>query len=207
MAASGSSVERGVGKERTLAFSDGVFAIAITLLVLNIEIPALPDESSGALDRALDAAVPDIVSYFIGFYVIGKFWLAHHRLFDDLDELDGRLMNANLLFLAMIALLPFPTGMLGEHAELTTGVVAFAAAVSLAGFAETLLLVLAHRKGMLGSRRHGPWRAELYEALSTPAVFLASIPIAFASPDGAKYFWLVLIAVRVGGARLGLRSG
>src|SRR4051812_27652032 len=109
------AVETGVAKDRTIAFSDGVFAIAITLLILSVEIPDLHGDSAAQLDRALDATVPDLISYFIGFYVIGKFWLAHHSMFQNLRGLDSRLMNANLLYLAFIALLPFPTGVLGDH--------------------------------------------------------------------------------------------
>ena len=196
--------EEGLGKERAIGFSDGVFAIAITLLILNVQVPELPSESSSELDRAFDHVLPDLLSYFIGFYVIGKFWLGHHRLFGALDAVDDGMLNANLFYLSTIALLPFPTGVLGEHAELTSGVVAFAAAVALAGFAETWLLRLSHRKRLLGPDWVARRRADFYEALSVPVVFLLSIPIAFASPDAAKYFWLSLIAVRVGGSRLGL---
>ena len=80
--------------------------------------------------------MPDLISYFIAFYLIGKFWLGHHDLFDKLRGLDGRLMNVNLLYLSLIALLPFPTGVLGDHGGLTVAVVIFAAAVTLAGLAE-----------------------------------------------------------------------
>ncbi len=200
-------MEAGVGKGRAVAFSDGVFAIAITLLVLNIEIPSLSTESSRELERALDDVLPNLLSYFIGFYVIGKFWLAHGRLFGGLRDVDAGMLNANLAYLATIALLPFPTGVLGEHGDLTAGVVAFAGAVTLCGLAETGLLVLAHRKALLGEEWRARRRADLFEALSVPAVFLVSIPIAFASPVAAMYSWLVLIALRRGGARLGLMPG
>ncbi len=204
MASPDEVVETGVSKDRTIAFSDGVFAIAITLLILNVDIPDLHPESRHALDRALDETIPDLISYFIGFYVIGKFWLGHHYLFDSLTGLDSRLMNANLLYLAFIALLPFPTGVLGDHGGLTVAVVIFAVAVSLAGLAETMLLWLSLRSGLAGPEIREHRRQRYYESLSVPLVFLASVPVAFVSPDGAKYFWLLLVVVRIGGARLGL---
>ena len=198
------ALETGVSKERTIGFSDGVFAIAITLLILNVEIPDLHGESTAELDRALDSTVPDLISYFIGFYVIGKFWLGHHGLFDRLRGLDGRLMNVNLLYLSLIALLPFPTGVLGDHGGLTVAVVIFAAAVTVAGLAESLLLWTAVRRGLAEDDLMSQRRQHLYETFTVPVIFALSIPIAFVSPDGAKYFWLALIPLRFGGARLGL---
>jgi uncharacterized membrane protein len=198
------ALETGVSKARTIAFSDGVFAIAITLLILNVEIPDLHGESTAELDRALDSTVPDLISYFIGFYLIGKFWLGHHDLFDKLRGLDGRLMNVNLLYLSLIALLPFPTGVLGDHGGLTVAVVIFAAAVTLAGLAESLLLWTAVRRGLAQDDLTSQWRQHLYETFTVPVIFALSIPIAFVSPEGAKYFWLALIPLRFSGARLGL---
>jgi len=198
------ALETGVSKERTIAFSDGVFAIAITLLVLNIEVPDLHPETAHALRHALDEALPDLIGYGIGFYVIGKFWLGHHDLFGNLRALTLRMQNANLLYLATIALLPFPTGVLGEHGSLSLSVVLFASAVALAGFCEFLLTWIAYREELVTGEFADHRRQHYYESLSVPLVFLASIPIAIAAPDAAKWFWLVLIPVRVGGVRLGL---
>jgi uncharacterized membrane protein len=144
------ALETGVSKERTISFSDGVFAVAITLLVLKVEIPDLPSESGSQLRHALDETLPALLSYFIGFYVIGKFWLGHHSLFGKLTGIDGRLLNVNLLYLSLIALLPFPTGVLGEHGQIPGAVAIFAGAVALAGLAEGLLLWTALRAGLAG---------------------------------------------------------
>nr|MBA3301869.1 DUF1211 domain-containing protein [Thermoleophilaceae bacterium] len=84
---------------RTTAFSDGVFAIAITLLVLNVEIGT----NEPALGEALSALLPEIFSYALSFAVIGRYWVLHHRLFGDLEGVDGRLTTLNLAFLAFVA--------------------------------------------------------------------------------------------------------
>jgi uncharacterized membrane protein len=198
------ALETGVSKERTISFSDGVFAVAITLLVLKVEIPDLPSESGSQLRHALDETLPALLSYFIGFYVIGKFWLGHHSLFGKLTGIDGRLLNVNLLYLSLIALLPFPTGVLGEHGQIPGAVAIFAGAVALAGLAEGLLLWTALRAGLAGPELVAQRRQHFYETLNVPVIFALSIPIAFVSPDGAKYFWLALFPLRFGGARLGL---
>lgn len=80
----------------------------------------------------------------------------------------------------------------------------FAVAVALAGMAECLLLWLAFREGQASPEYTAQRREHFYETLTVPAVFLASIPIAFAHPDAAKFFWLMLFPLRIGGARLGL---
>ena len=195
------ALETGVSKERTIAFSDGVFAIAITLLILNVEVPDVHPETGAQLRHELADTWPDLLSYFIGFYVIGKFWLGHHQLFGSLRALDWRLTNANLLYLAFIALLPFPTGILGDHGSVSVAVVIFALAVSLAGLGETLLLWMALRSGLAGPPISDNPRQRYFEAMIVPAVFLASIPIAFVDATAAKYFWLVLVVTHVVSAR------
>ena len=93
------------------AFSDGVFAIAITLLVLNIEVPDVPGSDLGS---AIADLSQDLVAYGIGFAVIGLFWFEHHKLFASLGRASGRLVVVNTALLALIALMPFTTAVLGR---------------------------------------------------------------------------------------------
>ena len=196
------ALETGVSKERTIAFSDGVFAIAITLLILNVEVPDIHPETGAQLRHELADTWPDLLSYFIGFYVIGKFWLGHHQLFGSLRALDWRITNANLLYLALIALLPFPTGILGDHGSLPVAVMIFAVAVAAAGLGETLLLWLAFRSNLAGPPITDDPRARYYEALIVPVVFIASIPVALVNAEAGKYFWLLLLVAHIVVTRL-----
>src|ERR1700723_51476 len=93
---------RKLGFERFIFFSDAVFAIAITLLVLDLKVP-------NADAFALAPLIPKLLGFGISFYVIGRYWLAHHQLFEAVEGYDGLLLGANLWFLASIAFLPFPT--------------------------------------------------------------------------------------------------
>ena len=96
---------------RVEAFSDGVFAIAITLLVLEIHIePDAFDDLWGAVV----AEWPSYLAYITSFLTVGGVWLAHHRLFSHLRYIDPHLMRLNLLLLMFAAFLPFPTGLLAE---------------------------------------------------------------------------------------------
>jgi uncharacterized membrane protein len=193
-----------VRRERTVAFSDGVFAIAITLLVLTIQIPDLHTETSRALDHLLDEELPDLVAYFIGFYVIGGFWYRHHRFFDSLRGFDPALLVANMVFLSFIALLPFPTAVLGDHPGLEVAVVMFAVAVALAGVADAVMLWLALRRGLLSVEEEHNRPQYVARSLVAPAIFLVSIPLAFAHPTAAICFWIAGLLV---GPRVATRAG
>jgi uncharacterized membrane protein len=97
------------GTERLLAFSDGVFAIAITLLVLNITLPG----HSPHLAQALKDLFPQYASYVISFTIIGIIWAQHHTVFTLIRSTDHVFLLINILFLGWIAFLPFPTHVLG----------------------------------------------------------------------------------------------
>src|SRR3954447_15525455 len=96
---------------RLVAFTDGVFAIAITLLVLNFDEPNGPDSQ---LLHQLTDQWPALLAYFLSFAVIGRFWIIHHRVFAVVRRLDGGLLTLNLLFLAFVVLIPFTTEVLGD---------------------------------------------------------------------------------------------
>jgi uncharacterized membrane protein len=104
-----------VGKNRLEAFSDGVFAIVITLLVIEIRPPEV--EEGASLARALWDLWPNYVGYLVSFLVIGVMWLNHHRIFEQVQRCDGPLLLLNLNLLLWTALLPFPTAVMAEYIE------------------------------------------------------------------------------------------
>lgn len=106
----------GPGTGRVEAFSDGVFAIAITLLVLEIRVP---EGDEGRLGHDLLAIWPSYAAYAISFLTIGVMWLHHHHLMDFLATVDRGLLNRNLALLAMVGFLPFPTALLARYATAT----------------------------------------------------------------------------------------
>ena len=181
--------ENEVEFSRIVAFSDGVFSIAITLLVLNLAIdpPVPPDE----LWHALGEQWEHLVSYAISFAVIARFWLNHHRFFGEVTAFDGRLIALNMLYLGFIVLIPFSSQVLGEYGGETAAIVVYAvnlAAVVIVGF---VMFFDALRAGLtrmdMRTRREGAVRA-----VFIAAVFLVSIPIAFIDPHIAPFCWLIL---------------
>jgi len=100
---------------RLEAFSDGVFAIAITLLILEIKVPTGAEIQQQGLTRALVDRWPSYLGYVISFVTIGIMWVNHHALFTYIRRADRTLLLANLGLLMTVSFLPFPTAVLAEH--------------------------------------------------------------------------------------------
>jgi uncharacterized membrane protein len=111
---------------RLEAFSDGVFAIAITLLVIEIEVPHTEE---GGLARALAAQWPSYAAYAVSFAVIGIMWVNHHVLIELVASVDRPLLFLNLLLLMFVAFMPFSTAVLAEHLQAPSSDAHVAAAV------------------------------------------------------------------------------
>ena len=102
---------------RLEAFSDGVFAIAITLLVLEISVPESGFED---LWRGIADQWPSYLAYATSFITIGGMWMAHHAIFRRLASADGNVMRLNILLLMLVSFLPFPTKLMAEAIDNTT---------------------------------------------------------------------------------------
>src|SRR5215831_298299 len=101
---------------RIEAFSDGVFAIVVTLLVLELRVPTLKDHASAAeLGRQLIELAPKFLSWLISFIIVCKFWLNHHHVLSLASHADYGLAWINSLFLMGQSFIPFPTGLMGEY--------------------------------------------------------------------------------------------
>src|SRR6195256_5274389 len=181
MADASARMESQTGFERTVAFSDGVFAIAITLLVLSLVIPKIGHGEE--LDRALSNLSDNFVSYFIGFAVIGLFWVGHHYFFNSLRGFDGRMLWLNLLYLSFIGLLPFTTALLGNYGNDPSALTAYAVNVGLAGLADALMLAVAVRAKLLEPDMEARGGEMIVRNLVPSAVFFASIPLAYVDTD------------------------
>ncbi|WP_326718539.1 TMEM175 family protein [Streptomyces sp. NBC_00243] len=186
-----------IGAERLLFFGDAVFAIAITLLALDITVPeGLADSEVGA---ALRDAVPKMGAYLLSFAVIGVLWLAQHALFRLVATLDRWLLNLYLALLAVVAALPFPTRLISEYGDTTAGTAFYAAniALAIALLAAMTACLLVRPSLAVAAAEPGRIRDSLRRSLFLFGVFATSIPVAFASPTAAKYWWLLAILSRL----------
>jgi uncharacterized membrane protein len=174
---------------RIVAFSDGVFAIAITLLILAVDIPAhLRGES---VSEALWGQRENLLAYGLSFAVIGRFWIVHHRFFSTVTGFDNRLLGLNIFYLSWIVLLPFSSKVLGDHGGETATVVLYA--VNLSGIVLVGLWMEADaRRAGMAAITPAEHREQWARAGYIAAVFLISIPLAFVTPDLAPLLWLAL---------------
>ncbi len=178
---------------RVLTFSDGLFAIAMTLLVVGIEVPDIPDtDSVSELADSLNDLSGSFISFFISFAVIGRYWLAHHQFFSGLKRMDQGLIVLNVVYLCFVAFLPFPTALLGNFFGNPLSITIYAVAVALVSGMEVVMYRRAQRHDLL--ERHLPddvyrWGAML--SLSPVVFFLASIPVAFLDTSVAVCVWLL----------------
>jgi uncharacterized membrane protein len=182
--------EAGVEFNRIVAFSDGVFAIAITLLVLGLLIP----EGESDLTQVLLNQDADLIAYGISFAVIGRLWISHHRFFATLERFDAGLMGLNLVYLAFLVLVPFTSQVLGDYSSETAAVVLYAINLACVSLTFQAQIIYAYRRDLV-------WpEARETERLAGPAnflvaiVFLVSIPVAFLSTTAATVMWIAIFA-------------
>jgi uncharacterized membrane protein len=121
------------------AFSDGVFAIAMTLLVIEIKVPDLSHATASTAINVLIHVAPHIISYITSFLVIGVLWLNHHALFHLLKRVDRIALTINLALLMCIAFIPFPTALIGEYGKLQPIVMFYGLTLSLTGIVYNVL--------------------------------------------------------------------
>ena len=204
------------GVERLLALSDGVVAIALTLLVLQLTVPSVAKlhdpNSASELAAQLGNGADELISYVISFYVIAQFWLVHHRVFRQITGQQEGLAWWNFAFLFTITLMPFTSDLLGKYPENPLAVDIFAVNLLAASLTTQLTIAYGRRKNLLSTETSArEARAERARMVASVSVIVLSIGIAWVNTDTAKYCWLLLaVAPRVAdrwSSRRALRQG
>lgn len=185
--------------DRVQAFSDGIFAIAITLLILPLTEAQVRD---GHVVEDLLALQHQFLGLGLTFAVVGRFWLLHHNDLQMMTSAGRRMLVANLVFLFFIVLLPFPTALLGEgdSAAATIIYALTMIATSLSGLA---LWWCADRDGVIATRYGRRWgRGKYWGTAAVVLGFLPSIPLALVSPSWARISWTLVIPLSLLADRL-----
>jgi uncharacterized membrane protein len=192
---------------RIAAFSDGVYAIAITLLALQLEIPRGDHVDVWAEVVRL---APSLLAFAISFAVIGAYWVAHHRLFAVVDRYDRKLIWLNLLSLFFIVLQPFTSSLVGEHGGSGAAVAIYALSIACAGFAMTGMAAyaLVGRRLCAADVSERVVKSHIWRGLVIALVFLASLVLLPLGTTVVTLSWLALIpAQRIVGHRYGPHGG
>ncbi|MEV7708175.1 TMEM175 family protein [Streptomyces sp. NPDC088270] len=187
---------------RLIALSDGIFAIAMTLLVLDIHVTG--DLDTAGFHRMLHELLPHIGAYALSFAILAGFWRDHRRILQLAHRVEGLSLRLELAGLGAIALLPFPTTLLSEYASRPLAVALYAATVIVIDLLQLAILhTLRRERRMSGAGAYGVAEARssgdrdiVTDLTVTVAVFGATVPIAFASPRAALWTWLALIPIK-----------
>lgn len=181
----------GSDTERMVFFSDAVFAIAMTLLVIDL---AVPEDRDGTAGEVLLDLWPNFLAYALSFTIIAINWVAHYRRYRVIKTHDPMLLFLNLVLLFFVALLPFPTSLLSSYSGQAPAVALYAFVVGLLSALQWATWQYAYSKGMVDkSVDEGLFRWVRLNQLTVPLVFWVSIPIAILWDGGAAmWFWFAL---------------
>lgn len=181
---------------RLLALSDGIFAVAMTLLVVGIPVPVLTHATDKNLQSAVGDLLPNLIGFGVSFMVVGLYWTVHRRILRGVVRADGGAASVNLLLLLLVCLVPFSAALLSHYGDLPTAVVLYASNLALIGVFTLALRIRTwpHLRRPATARQR---RAAVAASLANVAVFGLSIPIALRKPGYAELFWLLLIPLQL----------
>jgi uncharacterized membrane protein len=184
---------------RIISLTDGVFAFALTLLVLSLVVPMglTGPNLSGRLGAALNKDWTSFLAYVFAFFLIANWWVVHHRYFTHIKRYDGRLVGFNMAILLEIAVMPFVLSTFALYSDALVAVVLFAATQAATGLTFAILWRYATWKHRLVDKSLDP-RIERYYALRglvTPIVFAVSIGVAFLSVEAAEFCWIGIFVI------------
>ncbi|MEW2194448.1 TMEM175 family protein [Streptomyces microflavus] len=190
--------------DRLITLSDGIFAIAMTLLALEVRVA--PDLDPEQFHEALRETAPQLAAYALSFLILCIFWRDQRQILLMSAKTGGLPQHLALAVLGMIALVPFPTSILAEYgAREPLAVAMYAATICLIDLLQ--LAMFATLRGRHGVRAVGEWRDTAADLGATVVVFGASVPIAFFAPQAAMWCWLALFPAKAAlGRRERLRS-
>jgi uncharacterized membrane protein len=197
------------GIERLLALTDGVVAIALTLLVLQLQVPvsdalkANPDSAS-ALWRALDPDGSELTSYLVSFLVIAQFWMVHHRVLRGMRGHSEGLAWRNFSFLLALTLMPFTSDLIGRYGTNPVAITLFGlnlVAISLS--TQWIFLYAAHHNLLMDmARSKRDERTARLRVVLVIGIVVLSLILAWTVPQWAKFTWLLFIVVSPVAARV-----
>jgi len=172
----------GAAFDRVAYFTDAVFAIAMTLLIVSVEAPELtgPQDAPSSLLEPLEDLGPQLFSFFLAFLLLGKYWMTHHAFFAVLARVDRHFIGLNLVYLAFVAFLPFPTELVGKYERNPISVAIFALTLAAISGMESVIFRHAHRRGLLARpMSESSYRYGMIQSTTPVVLFLVSIPVAF----------------------------
>lgn len=175
--------ESGLSFERVVFFSDAVFAIVITLLVLEIKVPHIEGHTERGVLGGLLGLLPKFIGFVMSFFIVGVMWIEHHRIFRFIERYDAGLLWRNLFFLLSVSFVPFPTALFSEYFWSRTAYILYAATFGVVALAKLWVWSYAARRPALisPSSDAATLRRISRRSLAVPIACAASIALSFVS--------------------------
>jgi uncharacterized membrane protein len=197
--------KEGVGKSRLESLSDGIFAFAMTLLVISLTVPVIPKrEAPELLPPLISGMFSEFLIFAIAFFILAGYWLSHHRILRSIEYVNDRLIWINILLLFFIVLIPFTTSISGDYDNVLEAVLLFHINLLCASALLTLVwLYIRNHYGELtpGEEPHQGLRriesAGKFRALAIPAVTIVAILVSFIDPAKSMWCYLLIPALMV----------
>jgi len=195
-----------MNKVRLENFSDGVFAIAVTLLVLNIKIPDANSLDNHQLTLRVIASLPQLLTFGFSFMVIGVFWVAHHRILAMAKMVDSRLLWLNIVYLMFVAVMPYPAALMAENPFLIISILIYCSTLVIIGMMHFFLLRHIY---MTEKIKNELFTEHVYESylragVTGPAIYIFAGGFSFVSPYisfaliiGALVFYIFFSGIRL----------
>ncbi|MBC7623157.1 MAG: DUF1211 domain-containing protein [Aeromicrobium sp.] len=187
-----------MSKHRIDALADGIFAVAMTLLVIELKIPesAHIKDNAGLLS-AFGHLFPKFVSWVISFFVLALFWFGHHRVFHYVKHVDGRLIALNLLFLAFVSLMPFASALSGEYVMLMASQVFYSANMIMVALFALLISRYVHLHPALCNQpmSTGVYRAARFRTGMLMVISILAMVIGYYVPAAGNSAFMLMMVV------------
>jgi len=181
-------------KSRVEAFSDGIFAIIITLLVLEIKVPHINDHNStNELMKSLLGLLPKFVGWIISFFTIAVIWVNHHRIFKQIKQFDSGIFWWNAVLLLWCTFIPFPTAVLGDYPDNQISIILYGTVMALmaASFSFMRLYLIRKPELLEDSVNQVMFRKGTYfSVLFGPVMYLTAVALGFLHPYFAFMIFL-----------------
>ena len=199
----------GFSKSRVEALADGIFAVAMTLLVIDLKLPARADiHSQGGLIVAVLVLIPKFISWIISFFVLAIFWFSHHRQFQLVRTVDVPLLWINILYLGFVSLMPFSSSLSGEHSRMLFAQAFYSGNMILLALGG---LMLAHHVYHHPELCHPPvpagfYRAALFRIFGLVVVALVAVGISLIVPGAGNVAFMLMMPISVLSKRIESRT-
>jgi len=163
-------------KNRLEAFSDGVFAIVITLLILDVRFPA----DKPLTLETLSGMAPHVLAFVLSFVIVGVYWVSHHTMLHFVKQVDRQLLWLNLMLLLLVVFIPFPAALLGQHSDSQLAVTLYSVNLMLVNAAGTVMWLYAMSQPHLAVDDVGPALPRFVARLHSAPILVYGVAIAVA---------------------------